>query len=292
MLQAMHTSAAVRDHLAANIDALNRGASDPLSLDQFDALLAQQAYQLAYWQTAAERINYRRFFDISDLAGMRAEDEQVFEAMHALVLQLIAAKQVTGLRIDHIDGLYDPLAYLNRLQSRAAAEAASEGQFYVVAEKILTGPEALPEAWPIAGTTGYDFLNALNRVFIDRDGFARLRADYQQWTACDQSFHDLVYDKKKQVMADLFASEVRSLVEALASLAQHDRHALDLPLDELRAALLEVTACLPVYRTYIDGPGRERLGSTPGGTRHRRRGAAASWFGPARLVVSTTRAPE
>ena len=257
MLQAMHTSAAVRDHLAANIDALNSGAGDSLHLEGLDALLAQQAYQLAYWQTATERINYRRFFDISDLAGMRAEDEQVFAAMHALVLQLIAAKQVTGLRIDHIDGLYDPLAYLNRLQSQAMAAigASGESRFYVVAEKILTGSERLPAAWPIAGTTGYDFLNALNRVFIDCDGFARLRDDYQQWVASDQSFHNMVYDKKKQVMADLFASEVRSLSQMLADLASRDPQALDLSFDQLRAALIEVSACLPVYRTYIDGQG-------------------------------------
>jgi (1->4)-alpha-D-glucan 1-alpha-D-glucosylmutase len=257
LLQAIRTSVAVQAHLAGNIATFNGAKGDPASFDRLDALLAQQAYQLAFWQTSTERINYRRFFDISDLAGIRTEDAQVFEAVHAFVLRLIKEKKVTGLRIDHIDGLYDPLAYLRRLQSHSlsAMDASGEPSFYVVAEKILTGEESLPDAWPVAGTTGYDFLNTLNRVFVDSQGLQRLRAAYHQLIASDQPFHDMVYDKKKQVMSDLFAGEVRSLSHALARLAQHDRHALDLPLDRFRASLLEVTACLPVYRTYIDSQG-------------------------------------
>ena len=256
-LQLIRTSQAVKAHLADNIATFNGATGDPSSFDRLDALLAQQAYQLAFWQTSTERINYRRFFDISDLAGIRIEAAQVFDAVHDFVLGLLKAQKVTGLRIDHIDGLYDPLAYLRRLQSRslAAIGASGEQPFYVVAEKILTGEEPLREAWPVAGTTGYDFLNVLNRVFVDPDGFVKLRDAYHQLIASDQPFRGMVYEKKKQVMSDLFAGEVRSLSQALARLAQHDRHALDIPLDRLRAALLEVAACLPVYRTYIDSQG-------------------------------------
>lgn len=257
LLQAIRTSPQVKAHLADNIATWNGAKGDPASFDRLDALLSQQAYQLAFWQTSTQRINYRRFFDISDLVGIRTEDAHVFEAVHAFVLSLVKEAKVTGLRIDHIDGLYDPLAYLQRLQSHtcSALGASGEQAFYVVAEKILSGEEPLPEAWPIAGTTGYEFLNALSRVFVDRQGFEQLDAAYHQHIASEQPFHDMVYEKKKQVMSDLFAGEVRSLSLALARLAQHDRHALDIPLDRLGASLVEVTACLPVYRTYIDSHG-------------------------------------
>ena len=255
LLQAMHTSPKVKGHVFDNIAIFNGVKGNPASFDLLDVLLSQQAYQLAFWKTSADRINYRRFFDISDLAGLRTEDPPVFEAVHAVVLRLIKEKKVTGLRIDHIDGLYDPLAYLRRLQSHSLSEIgqAFNGQkFYVVVEKILTGKEPLREDWPVAGTTGYDFLNALNGVFVDGEGFQRLRDFYHQLITSDQPFHDLVYEKKKQVISDLFATEVQSLSHALARLAQHDRHALDIPLDQFAKSLIEVTTCLPVYRTYSD----------------------------------------
>jgi (1->4)-alpha-D-glucan 1-alpha-D-glucosylmutase len=256
LLQAIHTSPTVHRHVFDNITTFNGVKGNPASFDLLDILLAQQAYQLAFWKTFADRINYRRFFDINDLAGLRTEDALVFEAVHAFVLRLIKEEKVTGLRIDHIDGLYDPLAYLRRLQSHSLLElgkAFDEQKFYVVVEKILTGKESLREDWPIAGTTGYEFLNALNGVFVDSEGFQRLRDFYHKLMASDQTFHDLVYEKKKQIMSDLFAGEVRSLSCSLARLTQYDRHALDIPLDRLTTSLIEVTACLPVYRTYIDG---------------------------------------
>jgi (1->4)-alpha-D-glucan 1-alpha-D-glucosylmutase len=245
----------VNGHVFDNITTFNGVKGNPASFDRLDVLLSQQAYQLAFWETSADRINYRRFFDISDLAGLRTEDTLVFEAVHAFVLRLIKEEKVTGLRIDHIDGLYDPLAYLCRLQSHSLSEIGKvfdEQKFYVVVEKILTGKEPLREDWPVAGTTGYDFLNVLNGVFVDSEGVQRLRDFYHQLIASDQPFHDLVYEKKKQIIADLFAAEVKSLSHALAQLAQHDRHALDIPLDQLAQVLIEVTACLPLYRTYVD----------------------------------------
>ncbi len=180
---------------------------------------------------------YRRFFDIGDLIGVRVEDPQVFEATHSYILQLIAEGKVAGLRIDHIDGLYDPLEYLRRLK-------VSTGGTYTVVEKILSDDEALLRNWPVSGTTGYDFANVLNCLFVDRDGIKALNNLYTQVTGLGKSFRELVYEKKRQVMLELFPREIDTLGQWLAHLSGR------LTASEASRALVEVIACLPVYRTY------------------------------------------
>jgi (1->4)-alpha-D-glucan 1-alpha-D-glucosylmutase len=205
-----------------------------------DQVLSRQNYRLAFWRKAADGINYRRFFDISDLVGLRVERDDVFEATHRYVLKLVDEGKVTGLRIDHIDGLLDPKAYLDRLP-----------QVYVVTEKILAANEPLPCDWRTHGTTGYDFMNSVNGVFIDREGFHKLEQIYSEFTQSSDTFTDVFRERKRQVMRELFAGELTALAHRLWELAEEDRHARDLATEELKEALVSVTACLPVYRTYI-----------------------------------------
>jgi len=243
-----------RAALDATIDRINGRKGEPESFNALDALLDAQWYRLAYWRIASESINYRRFFDVTDLVGVRVENPEVFEARNRKHLELIAAGVVTGLRIDHIDGLYDPIAYLRKLQARA-------GDLYVVVEKILGPGEPLSPDFRASGTTGYDFLDTVNALFADPQGLHRLGRFYRDFTERIDSFDEVCYDRKKQVIAELFAGEMRSLGAELAALAALDRNARDFASTELLAALTEITACLRVYRTYVrEAPaaGRDR----------------------------------
>jgi len=226
--------------------ALRDLAANP---DELDRILSMQGYRLAHWKIAYEEINYRRFFDINDLVCLRLEDEQVFRARHGHILKLVRAGKATGLRIDHIDGLNDPRGYLERLQLELGSEGDRPG-FYVVVEKVLGRGEPLPAQWLAAGTTGYDFLNVLNDVFVHPGGLPLIEESYAAFTGDRTPFAELCYSRNKQVMSKLFAGEVHSLGHQLGALAARDRHARDVPLSELMTALVEVTACLPVYRTY------------------------------------------
>lgn len=220
--------------------------------DLLDKLHDAQAYRLAYWRIASETINYRRFFDVTDLVGIRVENPEVFESRNELILKLIGEGKLTGVRIDHIDGLYDPLNYLTKLQVRLGDPATEEReQFYVVVEKILEHGEELRSNFRCAGTTGYDFLDTANTVFVDPPGLGALTELYHSFTGLDASFEDVVYERKKQAIEQLFYGEMRALGSHLAVLAVADRNARDFAPSELAAALLEVTACMPVYRTYI-----------------------------------------
>jgi (1->4)-alpha-D-glucan 1-alpha-D-glucosylmutase len=222
-------------------------AGDPGSWAALDELLGKQHYRLAFWRVAGREIDYRRFFDIADLVGVRVEDPDVFEATHAYVASLVERGLVDGLRIDHVDGLLDPHAYLELLQATMAGRGRAR---YVVVEKILAVGESLPGEWPVAGTTGYDFLRTLNDVFVDELGEARLEAFYRSLRDTPASFEDLVRSRKRMVLRELFGAEIASLVRRLKALAMQDRHARDLTIDELGESLREVTACLEVYRTY------------------------------------------
>jgi (1->4)-alpha-D-glucan 1-alpha-D-glucosylmutase len=243
----------VTQFIQDNLADFNGKEGDPASFANLQRLLGEQYYVLAFWQNVNETINYRRFFTITDLVGMRVEDSQVFDATHTLILRLIARGAVSGLRIDHIDGLRDPLAYLKRLQERAAAEDESKAgeQEYVLVEKILARHEDLPNDWPVAGTTGYDYLNFANRVFVQPDGAKEIDRVYSQFISRDLKFSEVLYQKKKLVMATILAVEMRSLGRQLGELAAQARYARDLPRHELTEALIETTACFPIYRTYI-----------------------------------------
>ena len=243
----------VQNFVDENVRIFNGRRKRPASFMLLDRLLAGQAYLLSYWLSANDEINYRRFFTINNLVGVRVEDPFVFEATHAVVLRLIERGLVTGLRIDHVDGLRDPHAYLRRLQERVGGSTGNDSHppFYVIVEKILARGELLPREWPICGATGYASLNALNGLFLDAEGCKKLRQIYESFIGAMVRYEDLVYEKKKEVMESLLGVEMRSLGHYLVVLAEQDRYARDLPRRDLASALVEVTACLPVYRTYI-----------------------------------------
>jgi (1->4)-alpha-D-glucan 1-alpha-D-glucosylmutase len=225
------------------VRAFNGEAEDPRSFNLLDDLLGQQPYVLSFWRVAREKVNYRRFFDISGLVGVNVEDADVFAATHALVFQLVDEGWVTGLRIDHIDGLYDPAEYLRRLRERLP-------ECYIVVEKVLERNETLAPEWPVSGTTGYDFADALSGVMVDSEGLGRLDNTYLRTTGGRGSLADIAYEQSKRVIEVLFAGEAHSLSLHLNLLAEQDRYAKDASPQGLYAALVEVTACLPVYRTY------------------------------------------
>ncbi|HTC61328.1 MAG TPA: malto-oligosyltrehalose synthase [Candidatus Saccharimonadales bacterium] len=246
-----------------NIIVFNGRSGDPASLCALEHLLGEQHFRLAYWQDRNQAINYRRFFAISDLVGMRVEDPLVFDATHDQIFHLCAKGAIRGLRVDHIDGLRDPVGYLNRLQERLVASQPPEsGPPYVLVEKILLNNESLSEDWAVSGTTGYEFLNAANGLFVCPSGACRLEKIYFDFISKEMNFTDVIYEKKKLVMNTLLRVEMRSLGRQLADLAAHDRYARDILRPELMDALIEVTACISVYRTYIrnlDAPDSAKL---------------------------------
>lgn len=241
------TEALFYDVIRNSIRLLNE---DTKSLE---TLLDLQVYQLSFWRTGAEKINYRRFFDINELIGICIEKPHVFERTHGLIKKWVQEDIVTGLRIDHIDGLKNPHEYLQRLQSNLIDEQpAKHSRLYIVVEKILTEDEPLPLEWPISGTTGYDFLNEVNALFVDWAGFQNLEENYKRLIGSTLEFKDVVYLKKKQVITELFISEIKTLSNKLADLATNTQNAHELTERDLTKALVEATACLPVYRTYTN----------------------------------------
>src|SRR6266404_3241320 len=251
--QLVSANADVHAFLLDNLKDFEGVQSNPASFSPLERLLAEQFYILAYWQNLNQEINYRRFFTITDLVGARVEDPLVFESTHSQVARQVEQNAVSGLRIDHIDGLRDPLGYLNRLNERIAqpAPSAESKRIPVYVEKILARNERLRSDWPVAGTTGYDFLNAVNCLFVHPKGAQSLERIYFDFLDRQVDYRDLLYQAKKLVMSTLFGAELRSLGNHMAMLASQDRYARDVPLLELTQALNETTACLGVYRTYI-----------------------------------------
>ena len=221
---------------------------DPADRDALDALLARQNWWLVHWREAGEAVNYRRFFTIADLVGVRVEDPDVFGAVHAGIAPLIEERLVAGVRVDHVDGLHDPGAYLARLHGLDPA-----GELYVVVEKILARGEALPEGWPVAGTTGYDFLGAVDGLLVDEEGFGTIVSAYGVVTGTEPEWEDLAHATRRAIAERHFAGDLRALTAGLLPVARSLPRGRDLPRYTLRETLLEVTACLPVYRTYVEG---------------------------------------
>ena len=239
--------------------SLEGQTGNPSSFDSLHELLDAQVYRLSYWRVAAEQINYRRFFDINTLAGIRVEIPEVFEAAHQLVFELLASGDVSGLRIDHVDGLWDPKHYLQRLQERYAqlrALPAGEHALYLVVEKILDlTRESLPTDWPVHGTTGYDFANQIVQVLTDPAAEKRMTKVFERFIGVRKSFNDLVYEKKMLTMEISLSSEISSLGKALDELSEMYRMYRDFTRNMLVIAVREVIACFPVYRTYATGEG-------------------------------------
>lgn len=241
-------SAVIAQRLESAVAAMNGTAGNSGSFDALHELIKDQAYRLAFWRVAADDINYRRFFDVNDLAALRQENEEVFEKTHQFVLRLLNEGKINGLRVDHPDGLYDPRQYFRRLQGNDDSKS-----HYVVAEKILTGDEKLPHDWPIAGTTGYGFSNLVNGIFVDPSARAEMDKIYAGFVGQTVNFDSMLYESKKLVISRLLNSELNVLANHLNRIALADRHTCDFTLNGLRYALSEVVACFPVYRTYVSG---------------------------------------
>ncbi len=243
----------IHGFLQQNLKDLGGTAKDPASFSSLERLLTQQHYILAYWQNVNEEINYRRFFTINDLVGMRMQDPLAFDATHAMVIRMVEQRIVNGLRIDHIDGLRDPLGYLNRLSERVSADTRSiePSSVPVFVEKILARDEQLPNNWPVAGTTGYEFANALNCFFVDPRGATKVEQVYANFLGRDSVYEQILYQKKKLVMSKLLGVEMRTLSRGFQMLAEDDRYAREIPRTELNQTLIETTAQLSLYRTYI-----------------------------------------
>lgn len=281
-------------HINESVIRINGTPGQKESFDALDALLEAQAYRVSYWRVAVDEINYRRFFDVNDLAALRMNEPSVFEETHRLMFDLIDAGSIDGLRIDHSDGLYDPEEYFLRLQERFGGGPESR-PLYVVTEKILAAHERLPESWRVHGTTGYDYTTLQTTWLVCGDEETRMTRRYRAFTENEASFEAIAYDSKRLVMRSSLAAEVEVLATQLDRIAHLDRHTADFTRAALREAIRDVIACFPVYRTYIsprgigDEDGRIIQWAT-GLARRRSTGAEVSVFDFLRDVLLGTAA--
>jgi (1->4)-alpha-D-glucan 1-alpha-D-glucosylmutase len=213
-------------------------------VDRLDELLRQQHYRLAYWRIASEELDYRRFFNIETLVGIRVEAPDIFAATHQLILEQVRTGTVDGLRVDHVDGLRDPEGYLTRL-------AEHTGGLYTVVEKILGDTEPLPDSWPVAGTTGYDFLNRVNNLWVASSHEQAMTACYVDFTGEPGDFGQVALLAKQQIMGNELRAELDHLVDRLAMICAGCRRHRDHTRRRLSDTLREVVAHFPVYRTYV-----------------------------------------
>ncbi len=322
--QLVDRSSEVGESITRTLTELNGDVSDPASFARLERLLDQQAYRLSRWKAASDEINYRRFFDVNELAAISTERLDVFQASHQLVLQLLAAGDIDGVRVDHVDGLFDPLQYLWRLQwsyisaiidrelvarcgegglpdngpsreelrrqiltllhekiggpspdslfsdemlriGRLRAEGENDATLppttpelplTVYVEKILGANEHLPENWPVAGTTGYEFLNQLNGLFVDAGGYEKIKRHYQRFVHTLNTMNRVIQESKRLILDVSMPSELQLLAHRLKRLANCDRHSRDFTLNNLLAALSEIMIDFPVYRTYLTAGAR------------------------------------
>lgn len=250
-------AAAARDNEAltaainAHLTLLNGHPGDPRSVDRLDGILNEQHYRLAHWKTGAHEVNYRRFFAIDTLIGLRMENPKVFEETHRLIGGLVRDNLAAGLRIDHIDGLRNPLEYLERVQTLALRDGATAMMpFYVIVEKIIGEGEELDSAWPTHGTTGYEFIRQFANVFVDSAAEQKFTRLYQDFTGKSDRFADVVHANKRHVLEEMFANAVTQLGHQVANLVAADRRWRDLTRHELVVAIREIMAGMRVYRIY------------------------------------------
>ncbi|HWA10295.1 MAG TPA: malto-oligosyltrehalose synthase [Opitutaceae bacterium] len=245
---------AVRARLDEHLRRLNGTPGRPESFVELDALIGGQHYRPARWKAGAHEINYRRFFAISSLVGLRMEDPEAFRESHQLIADLLREGRITGLRVDHIDGLRQPAGYLRRLQALAPAEKGAP--LYVAVEKILAAPgESLPADWPVQGATGYEFIPEVAGLMVDPAAADAFTATYRRFTGHLESYEDEVYARKRQVLEELFAHAIDGLGSELAEITNADWRWQDLTAHELVAGVREIMAGLSVYRTYRETTG-------------------------------------
>lgn len=230
----------IRDYVAESVSLINMDA------DFLHSLNLQQWFRFAFWRVATKEINYQRFFNINELISLRMERENVFHYIHRRVLALLKQGQIDGLRIDHVDGLYDPTEYLRRLREQSQ-------DAYIVVEKILELSETIPERWPVQGTTGYEFMNYVNGLFVDGRNKERFHQIYTGFAGESFDYESLLYEKKKLIIERHLTGDLDNLTYVLKQISITTRHGIDLTWIGLKTALAELAALFPVYRTYIDG---------------------------------------
>jgi (1->4)-alpha-D-glucan 1-alpha-D-glucosylmutase len=234
----------IKKFIDENVDIFNREKESERDISLLDSLLSEQLFRLSFWKVATEELNYRRFFNINGLISLRMEDERVFNGTHSLILNLVKDKKIRGLRIDHIDGLYDPTGYLKRLREKA-------GDIYLVVEKILDFDETLPALWAVQGTTGYEFLNYVNDIFCDEEKGREFNRLYYSFTGFKTSYEILLYKKKKLIIEREMTGDIDNLAHLLKRISSKHRYGNDMTLYGLKEAIIEILAQFPVYRTYI-----------------------------------------
>ncbi|MGH7848253.1 MAG: malto-oligosyltrehalose synthase, partial [Candidatus Binatia bacterium] len=237
------TNGDIEQWVDRNVARFNGRPGQPETFSAMDQLLSEQLFRLSFWKVAAEEINYRRFFNINELISVRVEDPRVLGDTHRLILRLSAERQIQGIRVDHIDGLYDPAAYLRTIRERAQ-------DHYLIVEKILALSEELPADWPVQGTTGYDFTNYVNGIFCDSANEKRFSQIYSRF-AGQKPYPELVSEKKRLIIGKYMAGDVDDLAHFLRNISSRDRYGSDITLYGLRRALVEVLTFFPVYRSYV-----------------------------------------
>ncbi|HEX2867174.1 MAG TPA: malto-oligosyltrehalose synthase [Ignavibacteriales bacterium] len=235
----------IREFIDENMRIYNGRKGVPESFNLMEKLLSEQYFRFAYWKVANEEINYRRFFNISSLISLKMENEEVFNRVHTLVLKLIDEGKIDGIRIDHVDGLYDPTSYLKRLRGRLQDN-------YLVVEKILELDEELPTEWPIEGTTGYKFVNYVNGIFVRKDNEKTFTDIYHRFSGFTTHYERVVAEKKRLIIQTRMAGEVERLAFLVEAVSSIDRYGIDITMHGLKRALEEILTYFPIYRTYIN----------------------------------------
>ncbi len=238
----------VKEFIDNNIKLFNGEKGNSESFNLLDSLLNEQFYRLSFWKVGAEEINYRRFFTVNELISVKVQEVKVFHKTHTLISQLVEEGKVTGLRIDHIDGLYDPTEYLKRLRQKV-------GDVYINVEKILELKENLPSSWQIEGTSGYDFLNYVNGIFCRCESEEQFNEAYIKFTGIATPYEQLFIEKKQLIVEKNLAGDVDNLAQILKKIAGQSRQGIDFTMNGLKRTLSEVLTLFPVYRTYVNGDG-------------------------------------